>query len=213
MAGDFGTMKTRIALEMERSGDATFVAQIGDHINSAIQTYRGRRWWFLEGPTSGTYSSLTTPGDSYVSLYAGLIELESLRVTVSGQINALDLISFDEMESAYDGVASSTTGQPFKFNIYAGRVRLFPKPDQAYTLTWKGTFDQTTLSASTDTNDWMTTAEPLIRAHTQYTLYRDVLRDTDGMTAQMQAIAVAIDSLDREHMRRRGASKIRASAF
>ncbi len=194
----FGVMKARIASELDRS-DLT--ALIGDHIQDAIQTHRGRRWWFLEGPTSGAYTSTTTAGNSYVSLYPGLIQLDSLRITVNGQVKDLSEISFQTMEWLHDG--SSSNGEPYNYNVRAEQMRLYPTPDQVYTLTWKGLFEEAALSADGDSNDWTTTAAPLIRAHAMMTLYRDTIRDQAGVAEQKEAVAVAIDALDREHMRRR----------
>lgn len=199
----YGTMIDRIAGELERSdlGSSSAPGVIGSHINDAIRLYKAKNWWFLQGPTSAALTSTTTAGNSYVSEYAGLIQLDSLRITVSGQLNQLDPISFSEMELLHDG--SSQTGEPFKYTRWGARVRLYPTPDDVYTLTWSGLFEEsTTLAASADTNDWMTHGEMLIRHSARALLLKNYLRDDMGAEACGPAINAAIDALDREHMRR-----------
>jgi hypothetical protein len=195
-------MLDRIAAELERSdiGSASSPGVIGSHINDAIRQHKGRNWWFLQGPTSAALTSTTTASDSYVSEYSGLIQLDSLRVTVNAQLDELEPISFNEMELLHDGNAQ--TGEPYKYTRYGGRVRLYPTPGDVYTLTWSGLFEEATLSASADTNDWMTHGELLIRHTARMTICRDYLRDMEAAGACMPAIAAATDALDREHMRR-----------
>lgn len=211
MANDYGTMIDRIAAELERSdlGSSSSPGVIGSHINDAIRQHKARNWWFLQGPTSAALTSSTTASNSYVSEYSGLIQLDSLRVTVNGQLNELDPISFADMESLYDGNPSE--GEPYKYTRYGARVRLYPTPDQIYTLTWSGLFEEATLSASADTNDWMTDGELLIRNTARMTICRDYLRDLEGAAACGPAIAGAIEALDREHMRRSPVRKLRGS--
>lgn len=207
----YGTMIDRIAAELERSdlGSSSSPGLIGTHINDAIRLYKARNWWFLQSPTSAALTSSTTASDSYVSRYAGLIQLDSLRITIAGQKYPLDPVSFQEMESLHDGNASE--GQSWKYAEYGSRLRLYPTPDQIYTLTWSGLFEEATLSASADTNDWMTDGELLIRSTARMTIYRDYLRDLDGAAACGPAIAGAIEALDREHMRRSPVRKLRGS--
>lgn len=205
----YGTMIDRIAGELERTdlGSASSPGVIGTHINDAIRQYKARSWWFLQGPTSAALTSSTTASESYVSEPAGLIQLDSLRVTVNAQLNELDPISFAEMELLHDG--NPSPGEPYKYTRWGNRVRLYPIPDQIYTLTWSGLFEEGALSVSADTNDWMTTGELLIRNHARMTIYRDYLRDSEGAAISQAGVVAAIDALDREHMRRAPTRSIR----
>lgn len=203
----FGAMKTRIATELDRSGDADFVALIGEHINEAIQLNRAAGWWFLEGPTSGTYTSTTTAGNQYVARYAGLQRLDSLLVTLSGQPESLLAAEWRDMEEWHSGGSSS--GDPSHYALYADRVRLYPTPASALTLTWSGTFSESALSADADTNDWMTHGWPYIKAYATMTLYRDVLRDDAGEAASSRAAIMARKELDRETAKRASTRRIK----
>lgn len=202
MANDYGAMIDRIAAELERSdlGSSSSPGVIGTHINDAIKLYKARQWWFLQGPTSAALTSTTTASDSYVSEYSGLIQLDSLRITVSGALRELTPISFDEMERLHDWVDSANV--PFNYTRYGGRVRLYPTPNATYTLTWSGLFEEATLSDSADTNDWMTTGELLIRHTARMTVLRDYIRDLESAGACMPGIEAAEKALDREHARR-----------
>jgi hypothetical protein len=206
---DFGTMIDRIAAELERSdlGSSSSPGVIGTHINDAIRQHKARNWWFLQGPTSAALTSTTTASNSYVSEYSGLVQLDSLRITVNSQLNQLDPISFEEMELLHDG--NPETGEPFKFSRWGGRVQLYPTPDDVYTLTWSGLFEEAALSVSADTNDWMTHGELVIRHTARMTILRDYLRDMEGAQLCIPGIEMAIVALDREHMRRSVTRNIR----
>lgn len=53
--------------------------------------------------------------------------------------------------------------RPCYFTIYRNEFRIYPAPDQVYTLTLAYLYRLPALSADSDTNAWMTTAEELIR--------------------------------------------------
>lgn len=208
---DYGTMIDRIAAELERSdmGSASSPGVIGTHINDAIRTYKAKHWWFLQEPTGTAKTNTTTASNSYVSLPTGIIQIDTLQVTIGGQLERLTAISHDEMERLHEGTTSE--GQPWNYSQYGKRVRIYPTPDNTYTLTWTGLFEEsTTLSASADTNDWMTDGELLIRRQAKMTLLRDYLTDPSWQACG-PGIVEAIASLDREHMRRMNTRRLKAS--
>lgn len=210
----FGTMKADIASDLERtladdaSASETWDDVIGRFINKAIKLYRGKKWWFLERPTAAALTSATTSGNSYVAEYAGLIRLDSLRITISGQTLELALIDFSDMEQRHDGTTLS--GQPFEFNRYAGRVRLYPTPDDIYTLTWSGTFETDTLALDADANVWTDEGELLILAMAKLMLQRDYIKSAEDIPAALQDVALAKKALDTEHSARTGQTRIKA---
>jgi len=208
----YGTMIDRIAAELERSdlGSSASPGVIGTHINDAIRLYKARNWWFLQEPTGAAKTNTTTASDSYVSLVSGIIQIDTLQVTIAGQLQRLTPVTHSEMESLHEGTTSE--GQPWNWTQYGARVRLYPTPDDMYTLTWTGLFeDATTLDSDADTNDWMTTGELLIRHTARMTVCRDYLHDLEAAQACAPAIIDAIAALDREHMRRQPTRTIKAS--
>lgn len=206
----FGTMITRIAAELERSDMGTAGAPdvIGTHINDAIRCYKARNWWFLQEPTSAAMTTTMATSDSYVTLPTRCIQLDTVKITVSGSPLDMRAVMHTEMEQLHEG--SVSTGQPYVWTQWAKRLRVYPTPDTNYTITVTGLFEEaTTLSASADTNDWMTDGELLIRRTAKKTLLRDYLNDP-AWQACGPGIAEAIDSLDREHMRRMSTRTIKS---
>lgn len=211
---NMGDMKERIASDLERSlSDTTHVAlsrtwdnEIEDAITDAVQLYRSRPFWFLQQPQSVSLTSTTTADDSYVSEYEGLIKLDSLRITINGQRYQLNHVSFDTMESFHDGNPNS--GQPTSYTRHGGRVRLYPTPDAAYTLTWSGTFLETALTGDEITNGWMTHGQLLIRATARLILLRDYIKSYDDVPAAQQAVDIAEKALYREHIMRTSNNRV-----
>lgn len=210
----FLELKTRIASDLERTlTDTTFTGrtwdtEIGAAINDAIKLYRAKRWWFLQGPISAALTSTTTAANSYVADYTGLIDLKSLRITISGVLQPLTQISFEEMEARHDG--STSSGEPYEYCRFGGRVRLYPTPGAVYTLTWSGTFKEATLAADGDTNDWLDDGELLIKAHAKLILLRDFIKSYEDLPAAAGAVQEAIAALDLEHAARTATRRLRA---
>lgn len=211
---DFGTMKTRIGSDLERTlADASYSSrtwedEIEAAIQDAIKLYKSKRWWFVAQPTAAALTSTTTADNSYIAEYTGLVKLESLRITIDGQKEPLEEVTFEEMERFHDG--STSSGQPYKYNRHAKRVRLYPTPSQVYTITWSGTFEEATLTLDADTNDWMTDGELVIRSMAKLILLRDYIKSYDDVPGAIQAIQQAEKSLNREHGARVGTRRIRA---
>lgn len=206
----YGTMIDRIAAELERAdmGSASSPGIIGTHVNDAIRTYKAKHWWFLQEPTSATKTNTTTASDNYVSLVSGIIQIDTLQITIGSQLYRVDPIDHDEMESLQEGTTG--TGQPWYYSQYGKRIRIYPTPNDVYTLTWTGLFEEGTLGVSADTNDWMTDGELLIRRQAKMTLLRDYLGDPSWQACK-PGIDEAISALDREHMRRQNTRKLKAS--
>lgn len=203
-----GTMIDRIRDEAECSTDLEPTILL--HINDAIAHYRARRFWFNEQPTSSALTSTTTASNSYVSRYTGLIQLDSLRITVSGQKEELTQVGFEEMERLHDG--STSTGEPFLYCLYGDRIRLYPTPNDTYTLTWSGIFEDTTvLDDDADENAWTTEAEQLIRHRACKTFMRDVTKDMPEVVAGKElAEREALQMLERETIKRSATRRIKA---
>jgi hypothetical protein len=205
----YGTMQTRIASDLERAlADTSFASrtwadEIKAAIGDAITIYQSKSWWFLQHPhagVGGTKTNTTTANNSYVAEPNGLVELVSLRLTASSQLKMLTPITIQEMESRHDGTTS--TNEPFEYCRYGRRVRLYPTPNAAYTLTWTGIFEEADLVADGDTNNWMTHGELVVRSMAKLILLRDYIKSYDDVQAAASAVQVAEQALDREHAKR-----------
>lgn len=211
---DFGTIKAEIASDLERSltddvsASETWDDLIGRQINNSIQLMRSKHWWFLQKPIAAAITSTTTSGDSYVDEPTGLVQLNSLRITITGQLMELEPVDFDTMEMLHDG-SQGDNNQPYKYTRWGKRIRLYPTPNDTFTLTWSGLFEEDTLSADDDTNDWCTDGALVLKAQTKLKIYRDVIKDMEGAAAADVELREATMALDREHIRRSATNRIR----
>lgn len=206
--GNLGDMKARIASDLERTFTDTSHAALArtweDEIEAAIldaiKLHRSKPFWFLQEPQTVAITSTTTASNAYVAEPNGLLRLDSLRITISGQKQKLYQINHDEMEERHDG--NTSTGEPFEYERWAGRVRLYPTPGSAYTLTWSGIFEDSALTGDEISNGWMTYGELLIRATAKVILLRDYIKSYDDVPAAMAAQSEAEKALYREHIMR-----------
>ena len=170
---DLATLKARIADELNRT-DLT--SQIASAIPRAIEKYARERFDFNEGRSTAT----TVADNQYVDFPSGLRVVDGVYATVGGYTYDLRRVEFDEME--YWHGASNTKGQPLDYTLRKGQLRIYPTPNDAYTLTITGIYDEPALSADDDTNAWCTgLAEDVINYRVQYLMYRDILKDRESM--------------------------------
>jgi hypothetical protein len=158
---DYSTMRTRIADELANDGDIT-TAQINYAIQDTIKQYERRPWWFNQKTaTFPTIASQEYYGSSDLADIPNIVQIIAATVTVSNlkaPLKALDYVSIDDEQ---DG---SVTGEPRVFASFKNEIRLFPIPNDAYTITLSYIYRLTALSADADTNAWMVEAEELIRS-------------------------------------------------
>jgi hypothetical protein len=173
---DYGTMQTRIANELNRTD---LSSEIQDSIQSAIKYYEGNRFWFNESIRTTT----TTADDEFVDEPSDLVEIDSLTITISTIKVPLLKRTYQYLEDLE--VSTTLTGIPREFALYNKQIRLYPIPDDSYTLTLSGAKRLTSLSATGDTNDWMTTGEELIRSRAVADIRANVLRDQQSIQEQM----------------------------
>jgi hypothetical protein len=200
---DYGTMKSRIAREIERDDRSTEVAEA---IQSAIGLWDGTRFWFnekvlsLNTVASQEYYAMSALLDSAGAALLsgeGLIEIDSFTLTYSNQPYPLNERTQGWMDMM-QATSATYTGQPSDYSIFGNQIRLHPIPDAVYSCTISGLSSLSTLSADGDTNAWMTSGEALIRNQAKVLLYRDIIRDMDGVGAASQAMAEALSVLSRK---------------
>jgi hypothetical protein len=188
---DLAALKARIADELNRS-DLT--SQIASAIPRAIEKYARERFDFNEGRSTAT----TVADNQYVDFPDGLRVVDGVYATVGGYTYEVRRVEFDEME--YWHGASDTSGQPLDYALRKGQLRIYPTPNDAYTLTITGIYDVTPAIAAdsegTVTNDWCTgLAEDVINYRVQYLMYRDILKDRESMIEARMAEQEALREL------------------
>ena len=191
-------LKARIVADMGRDDmepggglEPTLLA----HINRAIRHYSGQNWWFL----TKTATTPTVSGQDYVTRPTAIARIRRISIPALGyDLDRDDLACIE----AYDEPASQT-GQPYAWaeGDDATEIRLWPTPNAIFTLKIIGTRVFSDLSSDADTNVWTNEAADIIAAHTQMTLYRDVLQDPREANAG-RALALALDALTERNIDR-----------
>ena len=177
----YGTMQARIADEMNRT-DLT--AAIQSAIQSAIRYHSGTRFWWNEArATTADGFGPTVAGTEWYDLPTDFEVFDTLSASVNGDTYLLEQIPADYGEQIQVDAAFHT-GQPWKFSIYRGQVRLYPVPNGAFPLILSYVKSLATLSADGDTNAWMTHGEELIRLRAKADLYINYL-ENPGMAQAM----------------------------
>ena len=190
----YGELQTRIADELDRT-DLT--SQIQKAIQTAIDRYERKRFYFNEA-RSITFNTVDAQ-EFYTSAdqsdIPNLLMIDNVKLTISGS----DKIDLDPRQySELEYLSSNSTddgGQPTAYAYYGKQLRLYPIPDAAYAVRVSGVFSLADLSATADTNAWMTDAEALIRSRAKRELLTHVIRDAEGAAAMAQAEAEELQSL------------------
>ena len=173
----FGTMRDRIADELDR---ADMTSQIEREIKSAIAFYERKRFWFnekrIDFATVASREWYTSADDSDIP---NLLTLDIAKIAINATTkNELELLPYAELEFVSDG-GEADEGQPTGLAYFQKQIRLYPIPDASYSVVLSGIFALDSLSASADTNAWMTDAEALIRQRTRRMIYSSVIRDPE----------------------------------
>lgn len=185
---DFATLKARIADELSRSD---IDSQIENHVLDAIKRYRTKPWFF--GQTEATLT--TAPNDRDYAVPGDFLAVETLKVTFNND----DYLLHPRSLAWINNLSTDVTGQPNIYALYREQLRLYPIPDDTYTLTLSYLFFATTPSADTDETEWTGDAEELIRASACRTLCLTVLRDLQYARMWGEVEAGALQALDRRN--------------
>lgn len=186
-------MKARIADELMRN-DLT--SQIAYAITTAIDAYENERWHFNESRAL-TFSTVdgqefyTSSDDAdialiqkidYVMCYQGNIPYE-LRYAKPADMEA-------------QSVNGTQEGVPWEYTWYGNAIRLYPVPDQVYTIRIGASYKVAAPASDSEaSNPWMTHAERLIRSRAKLELALHVLKDQDLAATMSAAVTEAWEQL------------------
>lgn len=204
-------MKARIADELAR-GDLT--SQIAYAITDAIERYQSERMWFNESRdvTFSTVASQEYYTSSDHELIPNIYTIDYVVMTVGGSVHSLTRSIPEQIEALSDNGAQ--TGEPSSYAYFQKKIRLYPVPDQVYTVRVAGHV-KVAAPASDDEADnvWMTDAERLIRARAKYNIALDVMRDQGIAQSQAAAVNEAFEQLKGRTNRQVGTGIISATCF
>jgi len=173
LGGNFGDMIDRISGYIRRDG---ITGDVRDAIIKAISFYEGDRFHFNEGEASAT----TAAGTPLYTLPLDYREADTFKITKSdGYSYVLKPVTYQYINEL-DINQNSGWGEPTVYATYRDQLRLYPVPDQAYTLELSYQKDLTEVSASSSTaatNAWMSDGANLIEAKAMAYLFRYRLRN------------------------------------
>lgn len=187
----YGVMIDRIEDEILDTGIRSNVTQA---IQTAIKQVQYQRFWFNEQTgllftTSSSqeyYSTLASP-PAGVDL-ENLLIIDSVRINTSGAMEPMRRSTWNEIETLNS--LNTITGTPNRYVYYDQQFRLSPRPNASLTVEIAAVVRFATLSATTDTNAWMTEGELLIRNLAKSHIYAHVKRD-DAEAQKFLAMAEA----------------------
>jgi hypothetical protein len=194
----FAIMQARIADDIVRDDLA---AQIENAINDAIELQEGERYAFNER----RYRILTVANQEYYDLAAptlldenggvlptgeALIELDDITALVSNNPYPLRQRTQQHIN---EWQTTTHRGQPADYALYSRQLRISPIPDAVYQLNPMGLarLGPNPLAGDADTNAWMTDGAAIIRAQAKVLIYRDILRDAEGVALAREQIIEA----------------------
>ena len=199
----FGTMKTRIANELNRG---SLASEIENAILSALDFHKRKHFRFNQARTT---TSLTA-GIEFSGLPTDFIEADTMVLTEGSERDILTERShywIDENQQ-WTGYRS----RPQVWSVQAGEIRLYPIPDKStYSLTLTYVYELAKPSDDTDTSAWFTDGEELIRTHAKIDLLENVIRGPESFQeAQILRMREAeiLTELKIEHKRAQSSGRL-----
>jgi hypothetical protein len=187
-------LQTRITSETARDDLADDLAvQFQNIIAKSIDQYANERWWFNETriPVNAQAGVSTVPwpiGTRWVDGFYVEFNGGAVRWPITAR-------SIDEFELLSQ---PAVQGQPTDYLVQGLQVRLFPTPNQAYSLAWDLILDVAPpLVLPGDSNFWTNQGQDLITAQAKIRLYRDYLSAVSTDPRLALAVAQEADAYSR----------------
>lgn len=188
----YGDMKARIADELSRTD---LSSQIASEIQSAIFYYQDDRFYFDQrrDVTFNTVASQEFYSNSDITNFNLLIDLDAVTVTVNGNRFNVKPWPYPDLEMI--SVTTTTLGEPNYYAIYAQQMRLYPIPQQVYSVRLSGVFSLAAPILDADSNAWTNDAEELIRARAKKKINLNYIKDTEQATIDQTSETEAYNGL------------------
>jgi hypothetical protein len=181
-------LKTRIVTETNRDDIAPggeLETLLHDTIARAIEFHADETFWFNRASAAAE----TVAESPTVAMPEGL----RIALSVLCDGSPLRKVAAEDMQGL------SGPGRPLLWAEEDGAIRLWPVPDSAYALILAGIAE---LGVPADGNGWTEAGCDLIAARARMLLFRDTLRDLDGVRLAASAEEEALSRLRRETRRR-----------
>lgn len=169
----FSEIIAHIEDDLERSDIAP---QVKRAVLSAIRFHEGERFWFNE-TRDYTFQTVSGAEEYAITETSGIADFEKvdyLKIRIGSLWEPVGRISPTEMEALNDQVQ---TGQPYNWSYYNKKFRLYPVPNDAYTVRVAGHYKLTALADDSDENAWTVEAEDMIEERAKSIIYAKTLHD------------------------------------
>lgn len=203
-----GELVVRIREDLDRGDD--YDARIRRAISDAIRFYRGTRLGFN---IKRAYATLR-PDQEYVSLPTDWVEADLLRLDQEDRRDILDEVTYDWIDE--ENEYARDRGRPMKWAVQHRTLRLYPTPDQTYTLMFSFQYELKDVSASASNdamNPWIDEAEELIRKHAMGELLVTYIGGEEsirlGRAYRLECQEVILPRLEAEAAREQASGKIK----
>lgn len=212
-------MLIQMQADMERTS-ASSITAMRTYIATAIRFYQNNRFWFNEsesvtfntvvGTTDYAFDGVTIPTSFYKidGVFITTVNIDPVKLEFARPvwINARILEDAD--------VTTPETNQPTFWSFYNNTLRLYPIPDQVYSVEIMGhVVVGQPLSDSDATSPWMNYAYDLIMCHAKAELYAHRWEDPVAAATMAKAEAIWLSSLQGETADKFRSGFVEASQF
>lgn len=174
-------------------------------IQRAVKYYERLPFYFNEGSTAASLT--TSSSQSAYNLPDDFVEDITLMMNYNGSRYELPKKPHQFIESID---VSNIYGQPSYYSVYGGQIHYYPVPNQSHTVSLTYIKRLATLSASTDTNAFLTDANDLIEARAAWWVASRKMRNMELAQSFKQDEAEALEILRRETMQRATSGRVMA---
>jgi hypothetical protein len=203
-------LKAEIASDLRRSNLSTEIAAA---ITAAISDVDVNRFWFNE---TRKYTFQTVPGQADYDLSQDgangikeFIEFDFIQGTFgSGRVTDLwQRADYDSLE--LDIADGTMNGDPIDWGYYGGQLRLYPVPDQIWTIRIGGHYRLNPLTTDDSQNAWTNEGYQLIRAQARARVFAFPIRNVEMAQTSVSIAQGELDRLRKETTRRTATNRIR----
>lgn len=176
----FGEMKTYISERLlDPNNVAVSSSSVAAAINDAIRYWKFRRFWFNEENGVVTLTSqdpvIPVPSNILVPAYGD----DGFTIHYSNTRYPLEKIASQTYDLLYLNNGYGLPRWYARFGGSYGEYRVYPNPDQAYTMYCHYLKDYTALSSDSDTNDFTDYADRMICLWALANLSGELRQDSD----------------------------------
>lgn len=197
----FSTVVANIRSDINR--DSTFDTRIKQALEDAVKFYRARRYGFNTKRKSFTVTT------EYTSLTANFLAVDAIRIYRTSSVDPMEEVTYTEINDRLRSL--SLSAQPVMYAIQDRQLRVFPPPDQTYTVDMAYLFNLPEVSASASdstSSNWLEEGYELIKTHAMI----DVLENyIDGDEALQKADRLRIRESQAESELKRRANREQSS--